>query len=345
MKQMEKISFIIPFYDVEKDELLNCVNSIVDEKFSNYEIIIVNDGYNNDEIIETCQKICSNKNIKYLYQENSGSAVARNYGIDSSEGEFIMFLDADDMLVSGFKTELFKLIENLKDIEFAIFDYSHWAKYSDNIQTLHYKKNFIGEKNYVLSNILFNPSNGFAFGSVWAKIFSRKFLDRYHIRFKPELRKAQDRRFMLDVVYRAKNILYYPIHSYKYKMNSSSTCNRMNYNMIDYYERLYNSIIEFKNETQIEDSVFKFVEYCIVNEVVTTTVFHLENKKSYFLKRKEFLNLYNKYLLDTKTKMIDYSEISTTKSKIKLFLYRHRCIFLLYLFYTMNRMRMKKNFF
>ena len=107
MKQMEKISFIIPFYDVEKDELLNCVNSIVDEKFSNYEIIIVNDGYNNDEIIETCQKICSNKNIKYLYQENSGSAVARNYGIDSSEGEFIMFLDADDMLVSGFKTELF----------------------------------------------------------------------------------------------------------------------------------------------------------------------------------------------------------------------------------------------
>ena len=51
MKQMEKISFIIPFYDVEKDELLNCVNSIVDEKFSNYEIIIVNDGYNNDEII------------------------------------------------------------------------------------------------------------------------------------------------------------------------------------------------------------------------------------------------------------------------------------------------------
>lgn len=344
MEKLGKISFIIPFYDIRANELLNCVNSIVNENFDDYEIVIVNDGYDNSEIIELCRKICINKNIKYIYQKNLGSAEARNNGIDSSNGEFIMFVDADDSLVSGFKDKLYNSIKEYNEIDFVIFDYSYWTKQGEDIQTLRHKRDFISDKNYVLSNILFNPDSSFMFGSIWAKIFSRKYLDKHHIRFKTELRKAQDRRFMLDVIYNSQNIFYLPIYSYKYKINNNSICHKMNYNMIDYYGRLYKSIIEFKNETQLEEKVFKLVEYYIINEVLPLSIFHLENKKSYFLKRKEFINLYKSYSLDNKIKQISYSEMPSIQSKLKLCLYKNKYVFLLYLLFVIKQKHERRKF-
>lgn len=343
METVKKISFIVPFYNVKSEELLNCINSIIDEEFDNYEIIIVNDGYENTEINKICKRLSTYDNIKYIYQENSGSAVARNRGIDSSEGDLIMFVDADDMLVSGFKTKLHNSVIVTNDFEFAIFDYSYWTKEGENIRTLHHEKDLIDDKNYVLSNILFDPKSDFLFGSIWAKIFRRDYLNKYNIRFKPELRKAQDRRFMLDVIYHSKKILYYPIYSYKYKINNNSICHKMNYQMIDYHGRLYDSIMEFKSTTGVEQDVFKYVEYYIFNEILPLSIFHLENKKKYLTKRKEFLKLYKDYSLDEKLKNIKYSDMPSINSQLKLFLYKHRCVFLLYLFFISKQRNIVKN--
>ncbi|WP_153937410.1 glycosyltransferase family 2 protein [Riemerella anatipestifer] len=90
-----KVSVIIPFYS-GKQWLIEALNSVVVQTFANIEVILVNDGSieNIDDIVEAFQQKIS---LKYYFIKNEGPAKARNYGISKSVGEYICFLDSDDV--------------------------------------------------------------------------------------------------------------------------------------------------------------------------------------------------------------------------------------------------------
>ena len=88
---MPKISIIIPVYNTEKT-LKRCLNSILDQKYEDYEIILVNDGSkDNSEKVILEYKEKSDK-IKYFFKQNSGVADTRNLGIEKAEGDIFIFL-------------------------------------------------------------------------------------------------------------------------------------------------------------------------------------------------------------------------------------------------------------
>ena len=94
---MLKISIIIPVYNVEKT-LSKCINSVLAQSFSDYEIILVDDGSP-----DGCPDICDHyrdhhENITVIHQKNSGLSAARNAGLDAARGSYVMFLDSDDYL-------------------------------------------------------------------------------------------------------------------------------------------------------------------------------------------------------------------------------------------------------
>lgn len=94
---LPKVSIIVPCYN-QAVYLDDCLNSILDQTYQNWECFIVNDGSpdNTEEIAEVwCLK---DKRFHYIFQENLGVSAARNNGIRSSDGAFIQFLDADDQL-------------------------------------------------------------------------------------------------------------------------------------------------------------------------------------------------------------------------------------------------------
>ena len=91
------ISVIVPVYNVEK-YLEECLDSIQNQTFSNIEIILVNDG-SSDNSKEICKKYCEQDNrFKLINQTNQGQSVARNTGVAASKGEFIAFVDSDDII-------------------------------------------------------------------------------------------------------------------------------------------------------------------------------------------------------------------------------------------------------
>lgn len=107
---MPKVSVIIPAYNQAK-YLEDALNSVREQTFEDWECIIVNDG-STDNTEEIAQKyVKMDKRFKYIYQENRGLAGARNTGIKHAEGDFIQFLDSDDLLVS---TKLDKQISVLR---------------------------------------------------------------------------------------------------------------------------------------------------------------------------------------------------------------------------------------
>ena len=94
--QNELVSIIIPFYN-EKNYFEECIESVLNQTYLNYEIIIINDG--SDKIFEEKLENLQSKNpekIKVFNKKNEGVSLARNLGIQKSEGEYIAFLDADD---------------------------------------------------------------------------------------------------------------------------------------------------------------------------------------------------------------------------------------------------------
>ena len=94
---MVKISVIVPVYNAEK-YLNRCVNSILQQTFSDFEIILVDDG-SEDQSRNICDEYAKkDKRIKVIHQKNKGQAAARNRGISYAEGEWVSFVDADDMI-------------------------------------------------------------------------------------------------------------------------------------------------------------------------------------------------------------------------------------------------------
>lgn len=95
-----KISIIIPIFNVE-NYLLDCINSILDQSYDNYEMICIDDGStdNSGKIIDEIER--KDERIKVIHKENGGQSSARNVGLRAALGKHIMFLDSDDMLVDG----------------------------------------------------------------------------------------------------------------------------------------------------------------------------------------------------------------------------------------------------
>lgn len=113
-----KFSIIIPAYNLEGYISL-CLNSILEQNYKDYEIIIVNDG-STDLTENICKQFISkDSRIKYIYQKNRGLSCARNKGIEQAIGEYLLFLDGDDVLLE--KSALQEIKDGLNDCEVVVF--------------------------------------------------------------------------------------------------------------------------------------------------------------------------------------------------------------------------------
>lgn len=103
------LSIVVPIFNVEK-YLPKCLDSILNQSFTNFELILVNDGStdNSKSICESYEKMDSR--ILLLNKDNGGLSSARNYGIDKAIGNFICFIDSDDWLVENSLNELIETI-------------------------------------------------------------------------------------------------------------------------------------------------------------------------------------------------------------------------------------------
>lgn len=115
------VSVIVPIYNVER-YLNACVNSIINQTYSNLEIILVDDG-SPDKCSEICDEYAIYDNrIKVIHQKNGGLSAARNAGIDVANGELLTFIDSDDFVAENYVELLYKgLLEFDADISIASF--------------------------------------------------------------------------------------------------------------------------------------------------------------------------------------------------------------------------------
>ena len=116
MMNTPKISILVPVYNVEK-YLQRCVDSVLAQDFTNWEMILVDDG-SPDRCPQMCDAFTAkDTRIKVIHQENRGAHAARKAGFEHAKGEYLVFLDPDDYLLPKALSSLYaKAIESKYDI-------------------------------------------------------------------------------------------------------------------------------------------------------------------------------------------------------------------------------------
>ena len=147
---MEKISIIVPVYNVEK-YLKKCIDSIINQTYKNIEIILVDDG-SKDSSGRICDEyIEKDKRIVTIHKKNGGLSDARNEGIKKATGKYLSFIDSDDYIEENMIGNLYKsIIENDSDISTCakIIEYSNKKIIKNN------KSNFCINNNEAMKRML-----------------------------------------------------------------------------------------------------------------------------------------------------------------------------------------------
>lgn len=204
-----KFSIIIPIYNRE-NTIKNVIDSIINQNYFNWELILVDDG-STDQSKDLCLKYTQkDSRIHYFYKKNGGVSSARNMGMRNAIGNYILFVDSDGSLKDGALSLLEKEIQHNKDAEIFCFGYSSlkesWIPHTS------LKKNIVTYKNirktFLPVHINIKPQNeDFLKNYVWNKCYKREFLCKNELIFDENRRTWEDGIFIVNCLDKANFIV------------------------------------------------------------------------------------------------------------------------------------------
>lgn len=254
------ISIIIPIYNSE-DYLCDCLNSIVNSAFQDFEVLLVDDG-SKDNSLEICEKYCNkDKRFKVFHQKNSGASVARNYGLSVAKGDYISFVDSDDILPKYFLAEAMEYIHKY-NADIVIGGYEIIGTNKKFIPDIKKEKMYIGDEiNKLKSFFLAYASNKDTSEfrtcpnilSPWGKVFKKNILK--NIKFLNTLILDEDTLFNLYAFEQAESILCVPAVYYQWRMNPESISRREkdNSQIIQIQKASMNAFMDYVNQCKSID--------------------------------------------------------------------------------------------
>lgn len=206
-----KISIIIPVYNAE-NTLNRCLDSIVNQEYKNYEIILINDGStdNSKQILDEYKNKYTNIIVKH--KTNEGVSSARNMGLEIASGQYIMFADSDDFFINQWLDKLnHELLKN--DIDLVVTSFIE-VDFNEN----ELNHNILKDENR--NSLVVNKLPGFYFTEgfihpCWGKLYKKEIIMNYNIRF-PNQSLSEDTIFNISYLKYCKNILFLNKNLYVY---------------------------------------------------------------------------------------------------------------------------------
>lgn len=186
------ISIIIPLYNKEL-YIKKCLDSILSQTFSDFEIVIIDDGSfdNSGKIISDNFK--NDLRIRYFQQENKGVSNARNRGIELSNGKFLIFIDADDTISPNF----LESISSHLDTDDTIIIFGLTKVYHDKIIAVEVPRTGTFDKTNILSDFAFQQKKNGIYGFISNKIISLKIVKDNQIKFDEKIHLMEDYDFYI----------------------------------------------------------------------------------------------------------------------------------------------------
>lgn len=302
------LSIIIPIYNSEKF-LEQCLNSVKNIKNINFECLMIDDG-STDGSKDICKKYVDEK-FKYIFKENSGVSSTRNYGLKKAQGEYILFLDADDYLNEGIEEILIEAINSNSDL--IIFDY----KIDLNGKDIH--KRYIKQKEDLLNDVIYKIYSTSELNTCWAKLFKNKIIKNNGLAFYEDIKIGEDHLFVMEYINLIKSVKNIECEILTYRINNLSAMNNYNpYSRLGDFEKCYfkmrNTLIAKKSKeilNQIDCNSFN---------IITHYFRQLSNNVSIFEYFKIYKSQINNNVVQQIAYNLSYKESPNFIKSIELFL-------------------------
>lgn len=250
MKEIKRplVSVIIPVYNVER-YLKECIDSVIKQTYNNIEIICVNDG-STDNCLNILRRYAEQDDrIKVVSTDNKGLPAARNIGLKIAHGEYIMFVDSDDV-VNCRMVEIMLSIIQRNDLQLVCCDYTRDLQAFRKITAEYDNENLaLIDKTKAMKSI--NDLKGERYQVVWGKLFDASLF--HGILFNEDLCYSEDISLMSRIYYRLDRIGIYDCQLYYWRKHKNQATAKLG---IDHIDTVRESFIEFeyfkdKNEVQI----------------------------------------------------------------------------------------------
>lgn len=315
-----QISIIVPVYNAEK-YLPSCVDSILAQTFTEFELLLIDDGSQDCSGAICDEYATKDKRVRAFHQQNRGVSAARNLGLDNAQGKWITFVDSDDLLISNFC----EILNDNKSEDLIICSFKMFGRFEKKYVL---KDDCLSKKafSYVINDYLANIH----FTTTWGKFFKKSILESSKLRFNPNINSTEDTLFVYEYLLHVKSIMIKSDILYLYRQVAGGlSCQDLSVDRaIDTIKSVSNIVTSLEKEYVTSLSVHF---YNLVNYIYIRAIRFIQNNHSNLLQRK---SLIEKMLAYIPTDFFEnYSPVSMgRRGKIFYFLAARKAYFTAALF-------------
>ena len=325
-----KFSIIVPVYNAEQ-YLQSCIESILNQTYKNFELILVDDGSKDlsRDICDRYQK--DDDRIKVYYQVNQGAKKARERAIKEATGDFYLFLDADDYYDENALKSINKVILSEK-CDLVIYRY---RRVSDNGDILFESESLFKDmevfteenKRLLFEEVISGPK----LNNLWNKVVSSALIDENFYNNK-QVTNGEDLLQSLPLMYKSKKTIYMDKVLYNYRVNPSSITSNFNVNFFDDITTVRKEVIEYMKLLKIYEKEYIIKLY---NSYVHSTLRYIyqlvDSNMNKYSKFKIFDRVRNEELF--REAYNDYRQLESSKvNEMTLYLLNNNSFYLLHIY-------------
>lgn len=327
------ISVIVPVYNAEK-YLKRCIDSIINQTYKNFEIILVDDG-SEDKSSEICdhffKKDCR---VKVIHKKNEGVSSARNEGLNQSKGKYISFIDADDWIERNFLLEMYNELKK-HNVDYVTCGYNRVYENHSEILNNDLTEELVSANEYIIK--ILNVQNGYGFAHM--KLISKEAIG--NIRFNTNISVGEDAFFNVQLCKKINKFLIYNKALYNYYFNPNSVVRNYDENYCNKYlhsMKLMNNYIR-KNyfDNRVDQNLYNYIAYHILL-ICVNYCYHPENSHRSVKLLKEICNI---DLFKISIKNSNYDDLSISR-KIGLFSLKNKLYIVMALICIIRQKQFRK---
>lgn len=284
-----KFSIIIPVYNCETF-IEDCIKSIFKQEYNNFEIIVVDDG-STDKSLIICQKIATNDNRIHIYHKsNGGVSSARNKGLEHISGDYVLFVDADDMLTPKcLQNYYYCIIKESPDV-----CYQQYKIIKNSVEPM-YTNDYISSNNNLYKQIQIDDFYSFfnkkwiLFSATWSKCYKTSIIKKFQIHFSININLYEDFLFLTEYLSHAKSVYIVYNTGYIYRVVKNSLSRRKNTQIENYINYiLYKDLTCFSIGFALK-AYQLWIKHIIINNYCEIN----KNTRYRIINTSKFLNLSN----------------------------------------------------
>ena len=258
------VSIIIPVYNA-KAYIRRCVESILGQEYTDYELLLIDDG-SRDGSGAICDEYgAKDTRVRVIHKENEGVSAARNLAIDNAKGTWLQFVDSDDWITPDATKLLVRTAEE-EDCDLVISDFYRVA--GERVSTKgDIEEDGVLTKEQFAAHMMENPAD-FYYGVLWNKLYRRSIIQEHRLRMNTDISWCEDFMFNLEYIRYAERFcaLRAPVYYYVKRKgslvsqgNSLAKTIQMKLTVFEYYHSFYREVLDEEEYERKRLQVYRFL--------------------------------------------------------------------------------------